>query len=74
MDGGQGEVVERTALLAGGFSDKELRSMRRKGVLSPVRPGAYIPVGTGEEDRIPARRAGTGRRSSPPPAGSHRVR
>jgi hypothetical protein len=53
MDGGPGDVVERASMLADGFSDKELRSMRRKGVLSPVRPGAYLRIGEGEVDPEP---------------------
>jgi hypothetical protein len=50
MDGNAGEVVERTGLLADGYTDKELRSLRRSGGLSPVRPGAYIRTGPGEVD------------------------
>jgi len=50
MDGGIGDVVERTTLLARGYTDKELRGLRRDGVLSSVRPGAYIHVGPSKED------------------------
>jgi hypothetical protein len=50
MDGGRVEVVERAELLASGYSEVELRLLRRTGELSPVRPGAYIRVGPGGED------------------------
>jgi hypothetical protein len=39
----------RRELLAGGLTDAELRGLRRRGVLSTVRPGAYVH-GTGPDD------------------------
>jgi hypothetical protein len=50
MDGGEGDVVERATLLADGYTDKQLRVLRRTGELSPVRPGAYLKIGPGEVD------------------------
>jgi hypothetical protein len=62
MDGGRAEVVERAELLASGYTDEELRLLRRTGVLSPVRPGAYIkvePAGGDPDIGSPARQRAT---------------
>lgn len=79
MDGGRTEVVERAELLAGGYTDDELRALRRTGALAAVRPGAYIRVDAAEAEpdvgsaaRHRATVLATARRLAPDAVISHR--